>query len=34
MKEGLRNEMLEPIILTINPEEDSDDYKDEDDMHF
>jgi len=30
IKEGLRNEILEPIILTINPDEKSDDSEDGD----
>lgn len=30
IKEGLRDEILEPIILTINPDEDSEDSDDDD----
>ncbi|XP_060855104.1 uncharacterized protein LOC132946628 [Metopolophium dirhodum] len=33
IKEGLRDEILEPIIMTINPDEDSDDSEDEDDIN-
>jgi hypothetical protein len=32
IKEGLRDEILEPIILTINPDESSDDNKDDDEV--
>jgi len=34
IKEGLRDEILEPIIMTIYPEEDSDDSEDEDDIYL
>jgi len=34
IKEGLRDDILEPIIMTINPDEDSDDSEDEDDIYL
>ncbi|KAF0706107.1 DDE 3 domain-containing protein [Aphis craccivora] len=34
IKDGLRDEILEPIIMTINPDEDSDDSEDEDDINL
>lgn len=34
IKEGLRDEILKPIIMTINPDEDSDDSEYEDDINL